>query len=156
MYGCGGSRKAGSWGLAAVVRGRGVGLGQGRKREAIKAWASRLKRQLYALYLAARRSDVPWYAKAVAAAVVAYAFSPIDLIPDFIPIVGLLDDIVLVPLGVWVALRLIPVAVMAACRAEADRRMAEGSRKPVSLAGAAAIALVWLLAAFFAWRWAAG
>lgn len=131
-------------------------MGQGRKREAIKAWASRLKRQLYALYLAARRSDVPWYAKAVAAAVVAYAFSPIDLIPDFIPIVGLLDDIVLVPLGVWVALRLIPVAVMAACRAEADRRMAEGSRKPVSLAGAAAIALVWLLAAFFAWRWAAG
>ncbi|HZG76132.1 MAG TPA: YkvA family protein, partial [Paenibacillus sp.] len=74
----------------------------------LRAWAKELKRQLLALYLAAKRPDTPRYAKWVAAAVVLYAFSPIDLIPDFIPVLGMLDDVVLVPLGVWLAIRLVP------------------------------------------------
>jgi uncharacterized membrane protein YkvA (DUF1232 family) len=113
----------------------------------LRGWAKELKRQLLALYLAARRPDTPWYAKAVAAAVVAYAFSPIDLIPDFIPILGLLDDVILVPLGVWLAIRLVPDAVLRECREEAERRLASGSRKPVSMFGAVFVALVWLAAA---------
>ncbi|WP_238392508.1 YkvA family protein [Paenibacillus antri] len=120
----------------------------------LRAWAKRLKRQLFALYLAARRPDTPWYAKATAAAVVAYAFSPIDLIPDFIPVLGLLDDIVLVPLGVWLALRLVPDAVLRECREEAERRLAEGGRKPVSRVGALFVCVVWIVcAAALAW-WA--
>jgi len=111
----------------------------------LRAWARRLKGELFALYLAVRRPDTPWYAKAFAAAVVAYAFSPIDLIPDFIPVFGYLDDVLLVPLGVWLAVRLVPERIMDECRAEAERRMGAGSRKPVSVAGAAVVVLLWLL-----------
>ncbi|WP_309121951.1 DUF1232 domain-containing protein [Paenibacillus sp.] len=113
----------------------------------LRAWAKRLKRQSLTLYFAARRSDTPWYAKAVAAAVVAYAFSPIDLIPDFIPVLGLLDDVVLVPLGVWLALRLVPDAVLRECREEAERRLAEGGRKPVSRVGALFVGVAWIVCA---------
>jgi len=119
----------------------------------LRDWARRLKRQLFALYLAARRADTPWYAKAAAAAVVAYAFSPIDLIPDFIPVLGLLDDVVLVPLGVWLAVRLVPGVVMDECRAEAVRRLAAGSRKPRSAAGAVFVGLAWLACAAAAAYW---
>ena len=79
--------------------------------------ARQLKRETYALYLAYRDPRVPWYAKVLAVCVVAYAFSPIDLIPDFIPVLGYLDDLVFVPLGISLALRLIPPEVMAECRA---------------------------------------
>lgn len=113
----------------------------------LRAWAKELKRQLLALYLAAKRPDTPRYAKWVAAAVVLYAFSPIDLIPDFIPVLGMLDDVVLVPLGVWLAIRLVPDAVLRECREEAERRLAAGGRKPVSFAGAALVALIWVAAA---------
>ena len=92
-----------------------------------KARARALKRDTYALYLACRDPRVPWYAKALAAAVVAYALSPIDLIPDFIPVLGYLDDLLLVPLGLALALRLIPAPVMAECRREAAARLAAGS-----------------------------
>jgi uncharacterized membrane protein YkvA (DUF1232 family) len=76
--------------------------------EQVRQWARTLKRDVLALYLAARDPRVPWYAKAVAACVAVYALSPIDLIRDFIPILGYLDDLILVPLGIWVAIRLIP------------------------------------------------
>ncbi len=115
--------------------------------ERLRAWASALKRQLLALYIAARRPETPWYAKAAAVAVVTYAFSPIDLIPDFIPVLGLLDDVVLVPLGAWIAIRLVPDAVLCECRAEAERRLASGGRKPVSVAGAVLVAFAWLAVA---------
>ena len=82
---------------------------------ALKVRARALKRESYALYLAVRDPRTPWYARAVAGAVVAYAFSPFDLIPDFIPVIGLLDDVILVPLGIALALKLIPTAVMADC-----------------------------------------
>ena len=108
----------------------------------LKQRSSALKTQTYALYLAYRHPATPWYAKAFAGLVAAYAFSPIDLIPDFIPVLGYLDDLVLVPLGVTLAIKLIPADVMSACQAEAAALMAEG--KPVSRAAAVVIVLIWL------------
>jgi uncharacterized membrane protein YkvA (DUF1232 family) len=94
------------------------------------------------IYLAYRDPRVPWYARACAAVVVAYAFSPIDLIPDFIPVLGYLDDLVLVPLGITLALRMIPPAVMAECREKAREMMAAG--KPANWAAAVVIIAIWL------------
>jgi len=85
----------------------------------LRARVVHLKKETHALYLASRHPRTPWYAKAFIAAVVAYAVSPIDLIPDFIPVLGYLDDLVLVPLGIAVALRMIPPPVMAECRVRA-------------------------------------
>ena len=107
--------------------------------ERLKAWAGRIKRDVLALWLAARDRRTPWAAKAVAAGVVAYALSPIDLIPDFIPVLGLLDDAVLLPLGILLAVRLIPGALMAEFRAAA-----EGVRRPLSRAGAVLVVALWL------------
>lgn len=90
-----------------------------------KESARSLQRETYALYYAYRDPRVPWYAKAFIALVVAYAFSPIDLIPDFIPVLGYLDDLLLIPLGVALALRMIPAEVMRESRARAARRLAE-------------------------------
>src|SRR5580692_3894847 len=89
----------------------------------IKIWARALKRDAYAVYLAARDPRTPWYVKLLAAAVAAYALSPIDLIPDFIPVLGYLDDLILVPLGIWLVVRLIPEPAMACYRAKADEIM---------------------------------
>lgn len=113
--------------------------------EAWKQRARQLKAETYALYLAYRDPRTPWYARVFAAVVVGYAFSPIDLIPDFIPVLGYLDDLVLVPLGIWFALKLIPPAVMVESRAKADKVMAEG--KPVNRTVAVVIVAIWLLLA---------
>jgi uncharacterized membrane protein YkvA (DUF1232 family) len=102
-----------------------------------------LKRDVVAIALAVRDPRVPWYAKAVGVCVVAYALSPIDLIPDFIPVLGLLDDLVLVPLGLLLVIRLIPPDILAEHRIAA----AAIAERPVSRAGAAAIVAVWILAA---------
>jgi len=107
-----------------------------------KTRAQQLQAEVYALYLAFRDPRVPWYAKAVAACVVGYALSPIDLIPDFIPVLGYLDDLVLIPLGIALTLRLIPPAVMVECRARARSELADG--KPVSRVAAAVIVTIWL------------
>ena len=117
-----------------------------------RQWARRVKRDTYALYLAVRDRRTPWYAKVVAACVVAYAFSPIDLIPDFIPVLGYLDDVIIVPLGIVLALKLIPPDVMAECRAAAEAN--RPSSKPRNYIGAAAIVAIWLLAAALASQWA--
>ena len=101
--------------------------------------ARALKRELYALYLASRDPRTPWYAKAAIAGVLAYALSPIDLIPDFIPVLGYLDDLVLLPAGIWVALRLIPSAVMAESRARAE----EAVRLPASKVGLIVVLCLW-------------
>ena len=106
-----------------------------------RARVSALKRETLALYLAARDPRTPWYARAVVAAVAAYALSPIDLIPDFIPVLGLLDDAVLLPLGIALALRLIPSDVIAECRARAAEAFAAG--RPVSRSAALAIVAIW-------------
>ena len=118
----------------------------------VRQWARRVKRDTYALYLAVRDRRTPWYAKVVAACVVAYAFSPIDLIPDFIPVLGYLDDVIIVPLGIVLALKLIPPDVMAECRAAAEAN--RPSSKPRNYIGAAAIVAIWLLAAALAIQWA--
>ncbi len=104
----------------------------------LKVWARRLKREALVLYLAARDPRTPLIAKLLAALVAAYALSPIDLIPDFIPVIGLLDDLILVPLGIWGVLRLLPNDLAAELRAEAERRLTE---RPRSLVGAALIVL---------------
>jgi uncharacterized membrane protein YkvA (DUF1232 family) len=104
-----------------------------------------LKADTYALYLASRDPRVPWPAKALAALTVAYALSPIDLIPDFIPVLGYLDDLLLVPLGLALAIRLVPPSVLAEHRAEAARRFAHGG--PRSRVGAVLVVTVWVLAA---------
>jgi uncharacterized membrane protein YkvA (DUF1232 family) len=115
-----------------------------------KQRARRLKTELHALYLAYRDPRVPWYARALAALVVGYAFSPIDLIPDPIPVLGYLDDLVLIPLGIALALRLIPAPVMADCRAKA--REAVDSGKPVSWFAAGVIVAIWILLVVLAIR----
>ena len=114
----------------------------------IARWKQRtaqLKVDVYALYLAYRDPRLPWTARLVAACVAAYAFSPIDLIPDFIPVLGYLDDLVLVPLGVALAISLIPAEVMAESRLRAQEVLKNG--KPVSRAGAAVVVMIWLLLA---------
>jgi uncharacterized membrane protein YkvA (DUF1232 family) len=107
----------------------------------IKAWAKRLKRQLYVLYLAYKDERVPWYAKLFTACVVAYAFSPIDLIPDFIPILGFLDDIILVPLGIIIALKMIPNEVIKECEMKAEEMRKQD--KPKNWVVGSIIVLIW-------------
>ena len=119
------------------------------------AWRQRvrdLKRDVVALALAMRDPRVPWYAKAIGACVVAYALSPIDLIPDFVPVLGLLDDLVLVPLGLLAVRRLIPPDILA------EHRIAAAAiiERPVSHAGAVGVMVVWGLAACLLVYWAYG
>jgi uncharacterized membrane protein YkvA (DUF1232 family) len=114
--------------------------------ESWRSLARKLKTETFALYLAYRDPRTPWYAKAFAALVVAYAFSPLDLIPDPIPVLGYLDDLLLIPLGVFLALKMIPLEVMGEARARADEVVAQG--KPVSRLGMAIVGGLWLLIAF--------
>ena len=104
-----------------------------------------LKTETYALSLAARDPRVPWYAKALAATVAAYLLSPIDLIPDVIPVLGALDDLILVPLGLWLALRMIPDPVLETCRMQARKDLA-GNGPVVSRAAGAVVVALWVLA----------
>ena len=107
-----------------------------------KQGARELKAETYALYLAYKHPHTPWFAKAFAGLVIAYAFSPIDLVPDFIPVLGYLDDLVLVPLGITLALKLIPATVMIECRTQAQIDMGEG--KPVKWLTAVVIIAIWI------------
>jgi uncharacterized membrane protein YkvA (DUF1232 family) len=107
----------------------------------LKAVAAQLKEKIIALHLATRDPRTPWYAKALIACVVAYALSPIDLIPDVIPILGYLDDLVLLPLGIYFALKLIPPEILADCQAKA----AMGATLPRSWRAAGFVVLLWLV-----------
>src|SRR6478672_1532490 len=122
----------------------------------LKDWARLIKRDVHALYLASRDPRVPWYAKLLAVAVAGYALSPIDLIPDFIPVLGALDDLIIVPLGILLVVRLIPPAIMAEHRAAA----AAAHARPVSRVAAVVIGSLWLislaLAAWLAYRYRGG
>jgi uncharacterized membrane protein YkvA (DUF1232 family) len=114
----------------------------------LQRWARRLKVEIYALYLAYRDSRVPWYARAFAALVVGYAFSPIDLIPDVIPVLGYLDDLLIVPLGIALAIRMIPPPVLAECRQEARN----AKDRPVNRVAAVVVVVIWVaLAASAVW-----
>jgi uncharacterized membrane protein YkvA (DUF1232 family) len=116
----------------------------------LQRWSRTLKRDTVALYLAARDPRVPWYAKAVAACVAAYALSPIDLIPDFIPVLGYLDDVILLPLGIALAIRLIPPALLEEHR---ERASAWIAKRPVSHIGALVIVIIWLTLAILCVAW---
>ncbi|HEY9873714.1 MAG TPA: YkvA family protein [Candidatus Obscuribacterales bacterium] len=120
----------------------------------MQAWKQRarqLKKETYAIYLACKDPRVPWYAKVLAACVVAYAFSPIDLIPDIIPVLGYLDDLILVPLGIILVLRIIPADILTECRAKAEANMAQS--KPTSWIAAVVIVTIWLLLGVLAVIW---
>jgi uncharacterized membrane protein YkvA (DUF1232 family) len=110
--------------------------------EGWKARARQLETEVFALYLAYKDPRTPWYAKAFTALVVGYAFSPIDLIPDFIPVFGYLDDLVIVPLGAIIAMKMIPTQVMEDSRRNATEMIAEG--KPVNKAAAVVIVVMWI------------
>jgi uncharacterized membrane protein YkvA (DUF1232 family) len=121
----------------------------------IKIWARALQRDAYAIYLAARNPNTPWYVKVLATVVAACAFSPIDLIPDFIPVIGYLDDLILVPLGIWLVVSLIPEQAMAEHRAKASEVL---QRPHDGKAAAIAIIAIWMSgAALLCWfglsRW---
>jgi uncharacterized membrane protein YkvA (DUF1232 family) len=121
----------------------------------LKEWAQRLLGEAVALWFCARHPRTPLIAKALAAAVAAYAFSPIDLIPDFIPVLGLLDDLLLVPLGVWLVLKMVPPDVIAECRRQAVQWLAEKAPRPRSYVGAAIVVAAWLAVLVLAVRWLA-
>jgi len=110
-------------------------------RQRLKTWATAIRRDTMTLYLAARDPRVPWYAKAVAAAVAAYALSPIDLIPDFIPVIGYLDDLIILPLGILLVIKMIPPKLLAELRARADTQLKE---RPRSIIAAVVVILIWL------------
>ncbi|MGG4343117.1 YkvA family protein [Paenibacillus lautus] len=110
----------------------------------IKKWAWILKRKVFLLYFAYKDSRTPWYAKIFAICVVAYAFSPIDLIPDFIPVLGYLDDVILVPLGIAITLKMIPKAVVQEHELQAEERMKRG--KPKNWFAGSMIILIWIAA----------
>ncbi len=113
----------------------------------LKDAARRLKRDAWTLWFACRHPQAPWGARVLAAVAVAYALSPIDLIPDFIPVLGYLDDLVLLPALIWLALRLLPGPVLDECRAQAQARLDAKAARPRSLAGAVAIVVLWIAAA---------
>jgi uncharacterized membrane protein YkvA (DUF1232 family) len=122
----------------------------------LRHWARAVKRDGLTLWFARAHPGTPRLAKLLAFIVVAYALSPIDLIPDFIPVLGYLDDVILLPALIWLAVRLIPEAVMADCRARADAWLAAEGSRPRSYAGAVAIVALWLAitaaAAWWAWE----
>jgi len=118
----------------------------------LKERASRLKAETYALYLAARHPGTPWYAKLLVAAIVAYALSPIDLIPDFVPILGYLDDLVLIPLGIALAIRMIPSSVLEECRARSQETLRSG--EPVSRIVGIVLVAIWIALAALCAAWA--
>jgi uncharacterized membrane protein YkvA (DUF1232 family) len=123
---------------------------------ALKGWAKAVRRDVIALFLAARDPRTPWYAKMIAACVAAYALSPIDLIPDFIPVLGYADDLLIVPAGIWLAVRLVPAELMNEFRAQAARIVS----RPTSWAGMLLVVAAWLVAAglltWWLWPWSAG
>ena len=119
--------------------------------ERLQTWARRLRDDALAVYFCARHPDTPWAAKLLAVLIAAYALSPIDLIPDFIPVVGFLDELILLPGAIWVCLRLVPAPVLAECRAQARGWMAERRHKPRSLAGAAFVVILWVLLLWLGW-----
>ncbi len=121
--------------------------------ERLKAWAKRIKRDGVTLWFAGKDPRTPLYAKALGVLVVAYALSPIDLIPDFIPVLGYVDDILLLPVLIWLTIKLLPPDVLSDCRVRAEEWMREKGAKPRSFFGAILIVAVWVGSATAAWLW---
>jgi len=119
----------------------------------LKTWAKRIKRDGVTLWYAGKNARTPWYAKALGVFVVAYALSPIDLIPDFIPVLGYVDDVLLLPGLIWLTIKLLPPDVLAECRMQADEWMRTTGAKPTSRTGAVLIVLLWLAVGAAMWWW---
>ena len=121
--------------------------------EKLRGWARRIKRDGVTLWFACKHPDTPTAAKLLGFVVVAYALSPIDLIPDFIPVLGYLDDVILLPVLIWLAIRLIPADILATCKVQASEWMAKEGLKPRSNWGIIFVLLVWALASWAIWRY---
>lgn len=121
--------------------------------EKLKTWAKRIKRDGVTLWFTGKDPRTPWYAKALGVLVVAYALSPIDLIPDFIPVLGYVDDVLLLPVLIWLTIKLLPSDVISDCRQRADEWMREKGAKPRSVLGALLIVAAWAAFAAAAWLW---
>lgn len=119
----------------------------------LKQLTKKLKKETYAIYLASKDSRTPWYARLLSIIIVAYAFSPIDLIPDFVPILGYLDDLIIVPLGIWFVIKMIPKNILDECRERAEAMQSQ--RKPTNFIAASTIVLIWLLLGILAVVWLA-
>ncbi|MDZ8051430.1 MAG: YkvA family protein [Aulosira sp. ZfuVER01] len=119
--------------------------------QSLKPLAKKLKKETYVIYLASKDPKVSWYARLLIAGVVAYAFSPIDLIPDVIPILGHLDDLIIVPLGIWLVLKLISPSVLAECRTKAEAE--QFHKKPTNWLAAGVIVIIWLFLGILAVIW---
>ena len=118
----------------------------------LRAWAKALKGDVITLWFALKHPLTPWHARALAAVLTAYALSPIDLIPDFIPILGYLDDLIIVPVGVWLLLRMVPTQVLTDSKDQADEWFRQGNTKPMSLLGLAIILALWFFAAWATYK----
>lgn len=119
----------------------------------LKSWAKRIKRDGVTLWFAGKHPATPWYAKALGVFVVAYALSPIDLIPDFVPVLGYVDDVLLLPGLIWLTIRLLPPEVLSDCRDQADLWMKTHGLKPSSRVGAVVIVLLWIAVSAALWIW---
>ena len=117
----------------------------------LKNWARNIKRQVMVLWFCCKHPETPWLPKVIAICVVAYALSPIDLIPDFIPVLGYLDDAILVPLGMLLALRLMPASVITDCRLKASEWEEKHEPKPINKMMIVVVIAVWISIAFWAW-----
>lgn len=120
--------------------------------ERLRTWARALKHDVMTLWFVLKHPDTPWYARALAAIVTAYALSPIDLIPDFIPVLGYLDDLIIVPAGVWLLLRIVPAQVLTDSRSQSEQWFREQKKKPRSLVGLVIVLALWGVAAWVAYR----
>lgn len=119
----------------------------------LRTWAKRIKLDAVMLWFARRHTDTPFLTKALCVFTVAYALSPIDLIPEFVPVLGYVDDVLLLPSLIWLAVRLLPAHVIQECRAQAEEWMAKEKVKPKSYAGAFAILAIWLIVLYLCWWW---
>ncbi|URF05736.1 YkvA family protein [Cupriavidus campinensis] len=130
--------------MVSPVRGKAARL---------REWARRVKRDGVALLFACRHPATPWWVKVLCGVVVAYALSPIDLIPDFIPVLGYLDDVLLLPALIWLTVRLMPAPIMAASRDQATQWLTTEGKKPRSRWGVVLVVGVWLAVAIGGWAW---
>jgi uncharacterized membrane protein YkvA (DUF1232 family) len=121
--------------------------------QTVRDWARRIKRDAVMLWFARKHPDTPLLAKAICVITVLYALSPIDLIPDFIPVLGYVDDALLLPALIWLTVRLLPQHVILSCRQQAEEWIAARGVKPKSYAGGIVIVALWCVAAYFCWRW---
>lgn len=138
--------------LAGIIRAHGM-LANMTVADKLKRWAKQIKRDGVTLWFAGKHPGTPWHAKALVVFVVAYALSPIDLIPDFIPVLGYLDDVLLLPGLIWLAIRLLPPEVLADSRGLADDWMKTQGKKPSSRVGAVVIVLLWIAVSAALWVW---